>query len=122
MASTSWIKPARAMYTLPPPPSSAGVPYTRTVPLILLAFIQSITEMPAATEAAPKRWCPQACPAPPTTTGLRTETASWDTPGSASNSAMIPITGLPDPYSATKAVGIPATPAVTLNPASERVF
>ena len=45
-------------------------------------------------------------------------TASWVIPGRASNSARIPITGLPDPHSAMKAVGIPATPASTEKPAA----
>ena len=43
-------------------------------------------------------------------------------PGNASNSAKIPITGKPDPYSATNAVGISATPDLMSNPSSKRVF
>ncbi len=55
-----------------------------------------------------------ACPA----IGLRSGTAAWASPGSASNSARMPITGpLPLRQEATKAVGISATPAVTAKPA-----
>jgi len=42
-------------------------------------------------------------------------------PGNASNSARIPIIGLPEPYSATKAVGISATPDLILKPSSDNV-
>ncbi|MNC93473.1 hypothetical protein D3C83_101070 [compost metagenome] len=38
-------------------------------------------------------------------------------PGRASNSARMPITGLPLPAVATNAVGMPATPASTEKPA-----
>jgi hypothetical protein len=36
-------------------------------------------------------------------------------------SAMNPITGLPEPQVATKAVGIPATPRVTWKPFFSRI-
>jgi len=54
-ASTSLKRPARTMYTLPDPPSSAGVPYTRIVPGVPLFFSQSASAMPAETEAVPNR-------------------------------------------------------------------
>ena len=46
------------------------------------------------------------------TSGLRSGSAACDSPGSASNSPTMPITGLPLPQVATNAVGISATPAV----------
>ena len=43
-------------------------------------------------------------------------TVSCDKPGRASNSPIIPITGLPSPYVAVKAVGIPASPFSIISP------
>lgn len=54
--------------------------------------------------------------------GLRSVATSCEIPGSASNSARIPIIGLPEPYSATKAVGISATLDLMLKPSSDNVF
>jgi hypothetical protein len=54
-ASTSLKSPARTMYTLPDPPSSAGVPYTRIVPGVPLFSSQFASAMPAETEAVPNR-------------------------------------------------------------------
>ena len=48
-------------------------------------------------------------------------TAACAKPGRASYSARMAITGLPAPYSATKAVGIPAMPRVTLKPSASSV-
>ena len=39
---------------------------------------------PAATDAVPNRWCPQACPAPTPSRSSGSGTAAWLTPGSAS--------------------------------------
>jgi hypothetical protein len=50
----------------------------------------------------------------------RRGTVAWLIPGSASYSARIPITGLPEPAVATKAVGMPATPRSTAKPACSR--
>ena len=47
--------------------------------------------------------------------------AACERPGSASYSARIPTTGVPLPAEATNAVGIPATPRVTLNPSFSRM-
>ena len=50
--------------------------------------------------------------------GRRTGSATCESPGKASNSAMMPITGSPLPQLATNAVGMSATPAETSKPAS----
>ena len=121
-ASTSEKNPSRTRYTLPAPPSSAGVPYTRMRPSLPLRSSQSFTANPAATEAVPKRWWPQACPAPTPSRSSARGAAVWLMPGRASNSARIPTTGPPEPHSATKAVGIPAIPASTSNPAAASCF
>ena len=49
-------------------------------------------------------------------------TACCDNPGSASYSPKMAMMGLPLPYSAIKAVGISATPAVMVNPSFFKVF
>ena len=82
-----------------------------------MAIIHSFTEIAAAADAVPKRLWPQPWPAPPMATAFWVGDASCDSPGSASNSPMMPITGLPLPYSAMNAVGSPATPRLTVNPA-----
>ncbi len=43
------------MYTLPAPPSSAGVPIMRSVPFTLLACIHCLSAMAAAVLAVPNR-------------------------------------------------------------------
>jgi carboxypeptidase PM20D1 len=53
--STSLKRPALTIYTFPEPPSSAGHPYTRTVPLSRFSSISFLISMPAATEAVPNK-------------------------------------------------------------------
>ena len=74
--------------------------------------------MLAEAEATPKRWWPQAWPAASAGRGFRSGTFSCARPGSASYSPRMAITGLPEPTVAMKAVGIPATPRSTRNPAA----
>jgi hypothetical protein len=65
----------------------------------------------------PSTLCPQPCPAPPGTSGLRSLLpASWLRLPKASYSAVMPITGLPLPYVAMKAYSMPATPLLIENP------
>ena len=54
-ASTSLNTPSRTMYTLPDPPSSAGVPIMRRVPFTLFACIQRFSSIAAAVLAVPNR-------------------------------------------------------------------
>jgi hypothetical protein len=117
-ASTSSKTPSRTMNTLPDPPSSAGVPIMRSVPFTPLACIHRLSAIAAAALAVPRRWCPQPWPAPLARNGRRTGTLSCESPGSASNSPRSAITGVPLPNSATNAVGSPATPRFTANPAA----
>ena len=97
-ACTSSNTPCSSMVTLPPPPSSAGVPSTRTV--MPSSSATRANPIPAPTADAAMMLCPQA----------------WPTPGRASYSAQMATTIGPDPWSALKAVGRPATPGVTANP------
>ncbi len=84
------------MYTFPDPPSSAGHPYNLIVPFPPVSFNHSFTAIAAAEEPVPNKWWPQACPeAPPKERFVGIE--SCDSPGNASYSAMIPITGFPCP-------------------------
>ena len=98
-ACTSSNTPCSSMVTLPPPPSSAGVPSTRTV--MPSSSATRASPSPAPTADAAMMLCPQA----------------WPTPGRASYSAQMATTSGPDPISALKAVGRPATPVVTAKPA-----
>ena len=78
--------------------------------------------MAAPTLPAPKRLWPQPWPSfTPSLRSSRRGTASFPIPGRASNSARMPITGLPLPKVATKAVGIPATPRCTAKPSFSRM-
>ena len=74
--------------------------------------------MAAPRLAVPNRLCPQPCPAAPFISGSFVGCFFCEIPGFASNSPIIPMIGFPDPYSAVNAVGISATPFVTLNPFS----
>ena len=89
------------------------------VPSILFFSIHSLITTAAHAEAAPNKWCPQACPAPVSlsATSLNGELVCAS-PGRASNSPKIPITGPPLLNSAMKLVGIPATPFWIINPFS----
>ncbi len=108
------------MYVLPMPVSSAGVPYSRIVPDAFLPSIDFLTAIAAEVLAVPKTLCPQPWPAPASGRSFRSGVVSCDSPGSASNSAKIPMTGFPLPYDATNAVGIPATPFSTVKPLASR--
>ena len=103
--STPSNTPARMSFTLPPPPSSAGVPITWTRP----AGSRARTAARAAPAPAPDvamMLCPHACPMP----------------GSASYSHMIATVGpSPAPFTvARNAVGTPPTPRSTSNPLASR--
>ncbi len=103
--STRSNTPPRRSFTLPPPPSSAGVPITWTRP----AGSRARTAASAAPAPAPDvamTLCPHACPMP----------------GSASYSHMIATVGpSPPPFTvARNAVGTPATPRSTSNPLASR--
>ena len=54
-ASTSSNTPSRTMNTLPDPPSSAGVPTMRSVPLMPFACIHCLSAIAAATLPVPNR-------------------------------------------------------------------
>ena len=71
----------------------------------------------AHADAAPNKWCPQACPAPVLLfkTSLNGDVLCAK-PGKASNSPKIAITGPLEPNSAIKAVGMPATALLISNP------
>ena len=94
--------------------SSAGQPYTRIVPLIPSCSIRSLRLHAAPAHALPSRLCPQPCPGPPFPFCRGTHPCA--SPGSASYSARNPITGVPQPHSAIKAVSNPASPQLTANP------
>jgi len=74
--------------------------------------------MAAATDAVPRRLCPHPWPGSPSTRAFFSGTSNCERPGSASYSAMMPMIGLPEPHDATNAVGMPATPSCTSNPAA----
>ena len=85
-ASTPSKAPLRAIRTLPPPPSSAGVPMMRTVP-------------PAASATAAA-----ARPAPRPAVAMMLWPQAWPTPGRASYSHSTATTGPPLPYDESNAV------------------
>src|SRR5690606_16159456 len=118
--STPSKNPSRTRYTLPPPPSSAGVPNTLIVPWLPVSSSQVLMATAPATDAVPNTLWQQAWRLPPAPAGLRKGTVSCATPGCASYSARRAITGVPLPYVATNAVGIPACPVSTLNPCERR--
>ncbi len=86
--------------------------------MTLCATIQVFSAIAPLTEAAPNRLWPQPWPASWPGIGVRVGWAAWAKPGRASNSASTATTG-PSPFLklAMKAVGMPATPGVTVNPA-----
>ena len=92
------------------------MPKNFTVPLRSPFSINSFIAIAAPKLAVPKRLCPQPWPAPPSINTFLWESVVWDSPGSASNSPIIPITGFPSPYVAVNAVGIPARPFSTIKP------
>ena len=100
-AWTSSNTPCSSMVTLPPPPSSAGVPEHPHGDAELVGH-------PGQTRARPR----------PPTAAMMLCPQAWPTPGRASYSAQTATTIGPDPSSALKAVGRPATPVVTANPPS----
>ncbi len=86
------------------------------VPGVLVLTSQSFTATAAHADAAPNMWCPQACPAMTSSlSSLKGEVVCIN-PGRASYSPRIPMTGPPLEYSAIKAVGMSAIPAVILKP------
>ena len=87
-----------------------------TVPFRVPFSICSFMATAAPRLAVPNRLCPQPCPALPSTRASRVGCLFWEIPALASNSPSIPITGLPEPYLAIKAVGISATFSVTSKP------
>ena len=99
-ASTSRNTPPRINRSLPPPPSSAGVPMTCTRPLGSWSRTAA-SAAPAPTPAVAITLCPQA----------------WPMAGSASYSQRMAMVG-PSPVSmlARNAVSTPATPRSTLKP------
>ena len=99
-ACTPSNAPRSSMYTLPPPPSSAGVPNTVTVSPRSPAVAASAR--PAPTAAAAMMLCPHACPRA----------------GSASYSAQMPTCSGPVPVLAMNAVGSPQAFVSTSKPAS----
>ncbi len=102
--------------------SSAGVPKTRSVPGSFWATRTRFAATAAATAAVPRRLWPQPCPGAPATRGdFDASPPFCERPGSASYSARIPTTGDPEPALATKAVGMPPTPRVTVNPSFSRI-
>src|SRR5688572_20630758 len=98
------------------PVSSAGVPNSLIVPLIAPAAMACLIAIAAPVLPVPNTEWPQPCPAITPARAVRSGEASCESPGSASYSARMPITGWPDPYVATNAVGMPATPASTVKP------
>ena len=69
--------------------------------------------------AAPSRLWPQPWPLPSPGSGRFSATpASWESPGSASYSPRMAITGPPSPASPITAVGMPATSLVTRKPSA----
>ncbi len=99
-ASTSLKTPALISLTLPPPPSSAGVPITWMRPAGSWSRTAASAAPAPAPEVAMMLW-PQACPMP----------------GSASYSQRMAMVG-PEPVSMVprKAVSTPPTPLSTLKP------
>ena len=97
-AWTSSKTPRSSIRILPPPPSSAGVPMTRTVRPS--SSTRGRSPSPAPTAVAAMTLCPQA----------------WPTSGRASYSAQMAMTSGPVPASATNAVGRSAVPVVTAKP------
>lgn len=87
--------PFSIINTLPPPPSSAGVPSTLTVPAMLKCSKAAFTAAPAPRPQMAIKLCPHACP----------------TPFKASYSQQKPCVRPPLPWvnSATKAVGRSST-------------
>ena len=64
----------------------------------------------------PELW-PSPCPGAPSTSGSCAGTPGfWLVCGRPSMSEPSAMTGLPDPHEANHAVGMPATPSVTVNP------
>ena len=114
--STSSHKPALTIQILPKNFSSLGVPKNFIVPLIFPSAINSLIAIAAPKLPAPNKLWPQPCPAAPSTRGDLVGNAFCEIPGKASNSPKTLITGFPEPYVATKAVGIPATPLTTVKP------
>src|SRR5258706_6509803 len=97
-ASTPAKSPARIRKPLPLPRSSAGQPKRRTRPG--RSFPRSRRARNAPRAAVPMRLCPQA----------------WPTPGSASYSPRMAMSGRPAPSSLTNAVSRPPAPRVTVAP------
>ena len=82
-----------------------------------VAAIQSLTATAAASAPVPSRLWPQPWPGAFSSIGWRAAVcASCESPGSASNSPTMPITGLPEPNVATNAVGMSATPDCHVEP------
>src|SRR5579872_7199118 len=115
--STSANRPSLTMNAFPTRVSSAGHPRNRTVPLTSPRRIASRTAIAAAAAAVPRRLWPHPWPGPFGTIGLCSVVPRrWLKPGRASNSPSSAMTGVPSPYVATNAVGMPATPRSTANP------
>ncbi len=104
-APTSPNAPACAISTLPPPPSSPGVPKTVTPPRS--GPSASLSATPAAALATPMMLWPQACPRP----GRASYSERNETEGASGFSAGL---------SARKAVGRFATPRVSAKPLFSR--
>ena len=99
MAAWTPVKaPRSSIRILPPPPSSAGVPRTRTASPTSSATAESAR--PAPTAVAAMMLCPQA----------------WPTSGNASYSAQTATTRSPPPDRASSAVARSYAPSVTSSP------
>ena len=70
----------------PEDPRVVALGALRPAPCWPVAFIQSFTATVASIEAVPNRWWPQAWPAAEPGRSFFSGTASWETPGRASNS------------------------------------
>jgi hypothetical protein len=79
------------------PVSSAGVPNNLTVPVIAPDASACLMAMAPPLLAVPNTLWPQPCPAVAPARLVRSGEASCESPGSASYSARMPITGRPVP-------------------------